>query len=206
VIYTHCINETDGYGKTPASYINDREIVESIRDLINSADVLVHHYGDRFDLRFLNTRCLEHGISPPAPIATIDTWRIARDNLAMTSNRLKTLGESFSGIQKGELSKEDWKLAVHGDPDVLARMQQYCIDDVRVTTEVYLTLLPLIKNHPYIGGIANYPVQEADRRCPFCQSTHTQAQGWRRTKCFQIRRMKCNDCGTWYQGERKKVQ
>jgi hypothetical protein len=72
--------------------VDDRRIVCELRDLIDRADALVAHYGSRFDLPFVNTRCLEHGELPPAPATMIDTWRIARNTLAMTSNRLKNTG------------------------------------------------------------------------------------------------------------------
>jgi hypothetical protein len=194
------IDQTPGYGKTPLSMINDREIVESIRDLVDSAGAIVHHYGDRFDLRFLNTRCLEWGLLPPGKPTTIDTWKVAKFNLAMTSNRLGTLAESFGGDhQKGGLSKEQWKLAVHGDRDVLDAMMQYCIDDVLATEAVYLKMRPLIWNHPITH------VKYGDLVCPTCGSGNTTGNGTRRTKHYLVHRQRCRECGASFERKREKM-
>ena len=198
------IHDSPEYGTSPKSMMDDKRIVKSVIDLINEADAIVHHYGDRFDLRFVNTRALEWGMEPPRPVATIDTWKVARNTLAMTSNRLRTLAESFSTTQKGDIAKNEWKLAAHGDPRVLAKMLDYCIDDVLATEEVYLALRPLIRNHPYMGLAVELPEDEGV--CPVCGSASTQSRGTRRTKCFVIRRRHCQSCGTWFDGTRKKVR
>jgi DNA polymerase elongation subunit (family B) len=203
-VHYDVINTNEDYGKTPLSMMDDRHLVEGIIDLINQSDAIVHHYGDRFDLPFVNTRALEWGLEPPRPVAQIDTWRIARKGLAMTSNRLRTLAESFSDTQKGDIAKNEWKLAAHGDKKVLKKMLDYCIDDVLATEQVYLALRPLIRNHPYMGLAADMPT--VHEPCPVCGSDHTQNRGARRTKCFVIRRHHCQSCGTWYDGKRKKVR
>ena len=203
-VYYDTINSNPKYGTSPKSMMDDRHLVKSVIELINQADAIVHHYGDRFDLRFVNTRALEWGLEPPRPVATIDTWKVARSHLAMTSNRLRTLAESFSESQKGDIAKNEWKLAAHGDPRVLKRMLDYCIGDVLATEEVYLALRPLIRNHPYMGLAVELPAD--DGICPVCGSASTQSRGTRRTKCFVIRRHQCQSCGSWFDGARKKVQ
>lgn len=199
-IYSARIDENSEYGKSPRSMIDDKRIVTELRDLVDSADAVVYHYGDRFDLRFLNTRCLEHDILPPGKVTSIDTWKIAKYNLAMTSNRLKTLAESFGGNnQKGELEKEQWKLAVHGDKYVLNAMMNYCMDDVKATEAVYLKLRPLIWNHP----ITHH--KEGDTICPACGSENTGGNGTRRTKHYINYRQRCLDCGTSFTRRREKL-
>ena len=199
-VYSSRIDNTKGYGKTPLSMINDFEIVSQLRDMVESAGAIVHHYGDRFDLPFLNTRCLEWGILPPAKPTTIDTWRVARQNLAMTSNRLGVLAESFGGDnQKGGLSKNQWKLAHHGDKDVLDAMMEYCIQDVKATEAIYLRMRPLIWNHPIMHGNRN------ELLCPACGSAKTSGNGTRRTKHQIVYRQRCRDCGTGFIRSRENI-
>jgi DNA polymerase elongation subunit (family B) len=204
-VYYSRIDETKGYGKTPHSFMDDKRLVEELIPLIEEADAIVHHYGDRFDLRFLNTRALENNLLPPAPPTTIDTWKIARNNLAMTSNRLGVLAESFAreDRQKGGLSKEQWKLAVHGHKPTLDAMLDYCIHDVLATEDVYVKLMPLIRNHPYVG-----PAAAPDQRrtqCPACGSIKTCGNGVRRTKIYEVYRQRCQNCGNSFERGRKKI-
>lgn len=198
-IYSARIDENPDYGTSTRSMIDDCRIVTELRDLVDQAQAVVYHYGDRFDLRFLNTRCLENGILPPAKVTSIDTWKIAKYNLAMTSNRLGVLSESFgNGEVKSHLSREDWKLASHGDKEVLDRMMEYCEQDVRSTEQVYLTLRPLVWNHPII-----FP-QETNTHCPACGSDNTHGNGKRATRCFVVYRQRCNVCGNNFTRERVK--
>ena len=194
------INRVPGYGMTPASYIDDSSIVRDLIDMMNESDATVAHYGQRFDLRFLHTRALVHGIDVPAPVKLIDTWRYARDKLALTSNRLETLASFLnSEHQKYKLPLEAWTLAQHGDPDILREMEEYCINDVLTLEEVYLKLRPLIHDHPYSV--------EGDRTsCPACGSKKVQRRGYRRTKAFKIERWNCTECGSWYSGKQQKVR
>lgn len=203
-VYYDTIDSNPAYGTSPLSMLDDRHLVEGVTGLLDEADAVVHHYGDRFDLPFVNTRALEWGLEPPRPVATIDTWRIARNHLAMTSNRLRTLAESFSDVPKGDIAKNEWKLAAHGDRKTLRKMLDYCIDDVLATEQVYLALRPLIRNHPYMGIVHDLPLTHEN--CPVCGSAATQNRGTRRTKCFIIRRHQCLDCGSWFKGKQKKVQ
>jgi DNA polymerase elongation subunit (family B) len=189
----------------PTTMIDDSEIVQAIVELVDSADAIVHHYGDRFDLRFVNTRALVNGIIPPHPPTTIDTWKVARSNLAMTSNRLATLAETFCSEdnQKSGLSKDQWKLAGMGHRPTLDKMLDYCIQDVMSTEELYLALRPVIRNHPYIGPSGT----REDRRlqCPTCGSMSTVGHGVRRTKCFEVSRRRCTNCGSAFESGRRKI-
>ncbi|MDJ0764864.1 MAG: ribonuclease H-like domain-containing protein [Myxococcota bacterium] len=202
------IADNEDYGTTPLSMMDDKLIVTKLRDIVDEADAVVAHYGSRFDLPFLNTRCLLHGIAPPSPVTVIDTWRIARSQLAMTSNRLGTLTESLNekDNRKSSLPKEDWKLAIHGDEGALARMLDYNIDDVTSTEELYIKLLPVIKNHPYVGPApSNRPATET-HTCPACGSEHTHAHDSRRTKNFSVFRRRCMNCGTAFESARRKIK
>lgn len=204
-VYYSRIDDNPDYGKTPHSFLDDKRMLEELVPLIDEADMIVHHYGDRFDLRFVNTRCLENDLLPPLPPTTLDTWKVARSHLAMTSNRLGVLAESFGGDnQKGGLSKEQWKLAVHGHKPTLDAMLDYCIDDVLATEAVYLKLRPVIRHHPYIGP-ATGPASDRVKQCPTCGSHHTHGHDTRRTKCFEVYRRRCMNCGSAFESSRRKI-
>ena len=57
---------------------DDKYMVKEFRKILDQADMLVYHNGDKFDLRFLNTRTVLHGLPPPPPIPTMDTLKVAK--------------------------------------------------------------------------------------------------------------------------------
>lgn len=206
--YYDRIDDNEEYGTTPKSMMDDGGIVASLIDFLTGADALVGHYASGFDLKFLNTRALDNGLDPLQPIAMIDTWRIMKDYLALTRNSLKN-GAAFlndDSAQKGGLSKSQWKLAYHGHRPTMDKMVEYNIADVVATEGVYLKMMPLIRNHPFVGSKA-VTFDDSDRSyvCPRCGSAHIQRRGIRRTQCFAIRRLHCQNCGGWPDGKRSKV-
>lgn len=205
-VHTWRIDAHESYGLTPESMMDDRWIAIQLRDLITEADVLVHHYGDKFDLPFLNTRLLAWGEVPCPQVKTIDTWKVARSNLRLRSNRLGNLAELLNGPdrQKGGLSKAEWKLAMHGDEKTLDAMVDYNIGDVLATEEIYFKLRSLMKNHPYVAE----PIEGKEPRlqCPACGSYDSQSTGSYYTKMFHVKRRRCNVCRTpWEESRSKKT-
>ena len=68
---------------------NDLEIIKGIHKLINEADILLTHNGDKFDIKKLNARFIFHGLDPIAPKQSIDTLKIAKKYFSFTSNKLE---------------------------------------------------------------------------------------------------------------------
>ncbi len=205
-IYTDRIDAYPGYGATAESMMDDSGIVASLIDHMTGADIQIGHYASGFDLKFLNTRALRHGIHPLQPIPMIDTWRILKDNLALRSNSLKNGAEFFGGPQKGGLSKNEWALASHGHKKTLDKMMEYNVDDILATENVYLNMRPLLRNHPFAGALAS-GIEDSliHYVCPACASSTVQRRGIRRTRCFMIRRVHCQSCGLWFEGKRSKI-
>jgi DNA polymerase III epsilon subunit-like protein len=199
-IYSWNINRIEGYGETPKSFQNDKEIVEDLVEMMEEADATVAHYGKRFDLRFLNTRAIVHGLEIPPPVKLIDTWKYARDSLALHSNRLESIARLLgTENQKYHLPLEAWMLAQYGDKKILDQMEEYCINDVLTVEDVYLKLRPIIPDHPYA-------VEGKLDDCPACGSKRIQRRGHRRTKMYKIERFHCQECGNWFNGKQQRVK
>lgn len=194
------IDKTPGFGKTAASFVNDSEIVrEIIQYIADKADVIVTHYGERFDVPFLNTRALHWKLAPMAPVAHLDLWKSARKNLALTSNRQATVNDLVGADHsKYKPGWEVWRRAQYGDKKALDELAAYCRNDVAGLLDNYRALRPLIINHPYL-------TRRAEHACAACGSTKVQARGYRRTKRQRIQRLHCQDCGSWFDGTREKV-
>ena len=205
VYYARIDESTTWRDDCPESRCDDREVVSTLVELIEQSDMVIYHYGDKFDWPFINTRCLANGLLPPAPKSSVDTCKVARSALKMTSNRLGNLAEFLNDpdAQKGGLSKKQWKLAAQGHKPTLDEMLDYCVEDIIATEGVYLRLRPVIRIHPHIAPVMLG--EPASVRCPACGSSNTQSHGPRRTMRQIQHRRRCNACGHTYIGHRTSI-
>jgi DNA polymerase elongation subunit (family B) len=172
---------------------NDKRMLEAFINVINEADEAIGHNGDRFDLSWIRTRCLFHGIDMFPKYTTIDTLKIARQKFKFNSNKLNYIAD-FLGI--GEKIKTDyslWKnIMLHKDPKAMADMIKYCKKDVILLEKVYKELSKHIENRTHYGVIFGQ-----DRgSCQECGSNELRIQN-RRILASGIKKImyKCNICG-----------
>lgn len=176
---------------SPAHPIDDRKVVETLHKVISSADAIVHHNGDKFDIRWLRTRIAYHGLSPLPPLIQIDTKKIAKAAFYFNSNKLSYLAQ-FLGI--GAKIKTEfglWKQCLLGDKVALAKMVRYNKRDVRLLEKVYDVLVP------HIPSRLNKRLFHNGEVCQYCGSGNIQHRGYYYTRTKKYQRYQCNDCHTW---------
>lgn len=146
---------------------DDFEVVDSISNLIQQADILVHQNGDRFDLPTLNTRRIKHGLTPLPPRKTVDTLKIARSQFKFGSNRLESLAVEL-GLDEGKIKTDFslWSRCMEGDVEAFEEMIRYNKRDVEVLEKVYLALRPWDQRHPSLALYGD--IEEIT--CPKCGS------------------------------------
>jgi len=178
---------------------NDKPIVKKLVELLDEADIVVAHNGDKFDLPVILGRALVHGISPPSPYFTVDTCRVARRRFRFTQNSLANLAEELGLDHKKDghgkfPGFELWLECLRGNDEAWDEMRKYNEQDVIVLEELYLRMRPYINNHPNVVR----EVEEGVVHCPKCGSTNIQFRGYFYTKmglCY--RKFVCKDCGGW---------
>ncbi len=111
--------------------INDKPLLKDIVHIMESADLLVAHYGDKFDRRFFQGRCVVHGLTPPPPTKQRDTWRIAKSAFKFSSNRLGSLADLLSLSEaKHQKTRDEWPgwwfKAMAGNEQAINEMSVYC--------------------------------------------------------------------------------
>jgi len=147
---------------------NDYRIVKSLWDLMDEADIVVAHFGDRFDVPMLNTRAILNGLPPYNTVRSIDTKKVASKTFKFPSNKLDALAKYFGIPGKIDTEFQLWIDCIKGKKGALEEMEIYNIQDVEVLEEVYLKLRPYIKSHP---NVAVY--MDTDKRaCSACGSTN----------------------------------
>jgi len=144
---------------------NDKRMLEQFIAVANTANELVGHNGDKFDLAWIRTRCLFHGIDMFPNYQTIDTLKVARSKFRFQSNRLNYIAE-FLGLG-GKIKTEFnlWKdILLNKDKVAMEKMIKYCKKDVSLLEEVY----KLLGNH--IAPKTHYGVVFGQDRgsCPEC--------------------------------------
>lgn len=172
---------------------NDKRIMKQMWRLLEQADIVITHNGDRFDLPKLNTRFLIHGIKQPMPYQSIDTLKVAKKRFAFTNNRLDNICRQLGLDRKTDTGGwELWqKCSEHHHPS-LKKMAAYCDNDVKILEEVYLAIRGWITSHPNMGMY----IEDNLSCCPNCSSIDiVDTSGAYRTQVGEFSAFRCNDCG-----------
>lgn len=200
-----CVSAWDFPSAWKKDVNNDYHVVKKAKEILESADGIITHNGIRFDLKFLNSRLVYHGLTPIPKIPHIDTCSVAKSRLFLFNNRLNTVAKHLGC----ELKMENggwglWEKVLKRDPKACATMTKYCKQDVEVTEEVFLKLRPMITNIPNHNLFGSKPLN--DVACPNCGSKHSHKNGTRMLTKGPVQRYCCNDCGTsFYKATDKSV-
>lgn len=123
----------------------DKRLVSTCIDTMQSFDRVVGHYSTYFDIPFLRTRALIHGLAYPE-VGTLyhtDVWRMAKTKLCLHSNRQDVVAESLYGkTVKTRISHPHWRQAMMGNEESCMEVLDHCQHDVADLKKNYETLLP----------------------------------------------------------------
>ena len=172
---------------------NDKRVCLGLWDLMNEADAVVAHNGDRFDIAKVNARFIAHELDPPDPYQRIDTLKIAKQVFGFTSNKLDHLGRHLGVGRKIPTGGfELWKGCLDGDEASWEKMVRYNKQDVRLLEDVYLKLRPWSRSHPNWGLY----VDSENPVCPKCGGeVIKKGVETTKTNMSSYQRYRCKDCG-----------
>jgi len=174
---------------------NDSIIVKSILDMVDSADIVITHNGDKFDLPYLRGRALFHGYNPPSHVRSVDTLKVVKANFKLTSNRLNDIGIFLKVGKKVDTGGFDlWRqISLHQSIEHYDKMVEYNKQDVWLLEDVYNKLKPWIKNHPNL--FINFNSGET-MTCTNCGSENVRKNGSYQTNLQIYQKYVCKDCNT----------
>jgi DNA polymerase III epsilon subunit-like protein len=119
----------------------DKQLAWKLWLLFNSADVLIAHNGDRFDIRKAHARFIHWGFSVPMKPLSLDTLKIARRHFAFTSNKLNDLGKYLGIGQKLHTGGfKLWEDCMANKASAWHTMRRYNKQDVVLLEKVYKKL------------------------------------------------------------------
>jgi hypothetical protein len=170
---------------------DDKHLIADLWELLNEADIVVAHNGDRFDIRKANARFVAHGLPPPSPYKSVDTLKIARKHFKFDSNRLDDLGKYLGvGRKIPHTGKHLWLGCMNGDKKSWKTMRRYNTQDVTLLERVYLKLRPWTTTHPNLTFFSRRPEE-----CPVCESGAINNTGFSYTRTGKRQRATCKSCG-----------
>lgn len=174
----------------------EKRLIKDLSEVLLEADCWLTWFGTYFDIPYLNTRLLYHGLPVlPADYAHIDGWKTAKNRLRLGNNRLNTV-QQFLNLkdEKTHIKGEMWILAMAGDRKAMRYLVDHCYKDVLVLEDAYNRLRPLIIDHP------NQGLLDGRGGCTICGSERLQKRGFHITRTRKYQRYQCQDCGIWSKG------
>lgn len=175
---------------------SDKKILQSFIEVANQATEIIAHNGDKFDLPWIRTRCLIHGIEVFPHYTSIDTLKISRSKYRFPDNKLNTIA-SYLGLGHKIKSEEAWwdNIILRKCKSSLFKMMNYCKKDVVLLEKVFNRLKAQTSPVSHYGVIFGQ-----DRSsCPECGSddlikvnSRTTATGLKKVQ------YRCNTCGRYH--------
>jgi uncharacterized protein YprB with RNaseH-like and TPR domain len=178
---------------------SDKKLLKDFVKVLNEADEIVAHNGDRFDIKEFRTRCIKEGVKMFPKYRTLDTLKKARKYFSFPSNKLDEIGKFLKLGRKLDTGGfELWeRVILDNDKKALKKMVDYCKQDVILLEDVF------IEFSPYIDHNTNFAVLKRKDKwaCPECASENVKLSHTDSTPLGYIKRhMVCKKpgCGKVY--------
>lgn len=175
---------------------DDTGVLREFEKIFNEADIVVHHFGQFYDIPFIQTRRMMKGLAPLPVVTQVDTWRIAKKRLKFHSNRLDAIISALKcPYKKTQLRGDLWIEAMAGDRKALDYVVEHCYYDVLSLEWVYNKIKPVWDQHPRIV------LSKEENVCHLCGGK-AHSKGLRASQKHQYRRIVCTKCGFNWKGEK----
>jgi DNA polymerase elongation subunit (family B) len=173
----------------------DKTLLKEFTKVLLEADEVIAHNGDRFDIKWLRTRCLIHRLPFPTYVKSLDTLKKVKSMFNFQSNKLDYIAEVLGFGNKLPTGMQLWdRIILKKEEKAMKEMLEYCNHDVVLLEDVYNTIFPYIKPDTHVG------VQRGGNKhdCPSCGNSHVKYLNNTTTattaKGNIQRHMECNSC------------
>jgi hypothetical protein len=154
---------------------DDKKLLEEFVPTMQKAGTIIGHNSNGFDVKWIRTRCLYHGLPCPPDFQTIDTWLQAKKYFRLNGTGLKAIAKFLDLEGKLEPSPGLWEKVVFDKcPKAMKEMKKYCRRDVDQTEKVYQRFSQYTNT---VGHVGNNMTQ-----CPHCGGSDTR---WEKDRITQ---------------------
>lgn len=156
---------------------DDKQLLVDFMKIMSEADEVIGHNSDKFDVKWVRTRALYHGLDEFPRYQTVDTLKLAKANYLFNSNKLDYIGQFLGVGKKMETGGFGlWKsIFIDHDPKALDKMVKYCKVDVIRLQQIYDKINPYSKHKSHVGAA----LDKGKDSCPNCGGTKCKNQGFR---------------------------
>lgn len=117
---------------------DDKFLLEQFIQVLNEADLIVAHNGERYDLKFIKTRAIYHGLEMLLNYPQFDTLKVAKKKFNFNSNKLDYISEFLGFENKIKTDMKLWDdIIFKSCPKAMDEMIRYCNMDVELLEKVY---------------------------------------------------------------------
>jgi hypothetical protein len=135
---------------------------------------------------------------PPSPAKHIDLLQTSRSKFRFVSNKLDYIAQRLGLGKKTEHEGHElWLKVMNNDRSAWKRMEEYNRNDVVLLEKVYDKFKGWISNHP------NHNHFSEEKVCPSCASTKIHSRGYSVLTGGKYPRFQCQNCGSWFRGNKK---
>ncbi len=189
-------NDKNIYSLTWDGNQDDKKMLEKFIEIANEATELVGHNGDKYDMAWIRTRCLFHGIPMFPNYTTIDTLKHARSKFRFNSNRLDYIGKFLGLGEKIHTSFDLWKnIVLNKDKKALDEMVTYCKGDVELLEKIYDKMASYVPHKTHAGVMLG----NEKYSCPGCGSEDMAFSKKRMSAVGTPRvQLQCKSCGKYH--------
>lgn len=172
---------------------DDKFLLQEFVKELNKSDVIIGHNGDGFDLPWIKTRCLFHGIEMLPKYNSVDTLKIARYKHNFPSNKLDDIGDYLGLGRKMKTGMELWDRVIQdNNQEALDYMVQYCEQDVLLLEKIHNVLKTQELNITHVG--------ETKQSSPYTGGVNVELVKTTTSKTGTIKRlMRCLDTNRYFE-------
>ncbi len=173
----------------------DKQLLIQITAVINKADLIIAHNGDKYDIRFINGRLFYHQLPAMYHAKSDDTLKQSRKTFYLNSNTLDYLGAYTKLGRKRKTDIDLWIKTGEGNAKALAYMIQYCKEDVRLCEKIHKRM------QPYVQSSINMSLAQGGPKngCKACGASREflKPKGFRFNPRSTKHKYVCSICGKW---------
>ncbi len=152
--------EDQVYNMTWDKEQDDKFMLEQFIEVLNDADLIVAHNGDRYDLKFIKTRAIYHGLPMLLNYPQFDTLKVAKKKFMFNSNKLDYISEYLGFENKIKTTMKLWDdIILRACPKAMDEMVRYCDMDVILLEKVYDKLVSWELPKTHLGVLNGKSVQ-----------------------------------------------
>lgn len=160
---------------------DDSSMLEELVEELNKCDIIVAQNGDSFDIKVLQNRVKDLGLTPLKNIITLDTLKVSRRSFKQVSHSLDARSRKYGYGGKIKQDMDDCIAVAKGDKKKQAIRIKYNIKDVTDMRKVFFKELDYYSLPLSFLNLLRTYVKETREYCKKCAA--------RRQKKFEIHKV-----------------